>query len=55
VVIDAKVNGILGVPFIAFAPFVGGIKSISIITDGERYEPGQKFSQDEYPKYVSSS
>ena len=23
VVIDAKMNGVLGVPFIAFAPFVG--------------------------------
>jgi glyoxylase-like metal-dependent hydrolase (beta-lactamase superfamily II) len=33
---------------------VQGIKSISIIADGERYEPGQKFSRDEYPKYVSS-
>ena len=23
VVIDAKINGVLGIPFIAFAPFVG--------------------------------
>jgi uncharacterized protein YegP (UPF0339 family) len=30
------------------------IKNISIIADGERYEPGQKFSPEEYPKHVSS-
>lgn len=33
---------------------IQGVRSISVIADGERYEPGQKFSQDEYPKYVSS-
>jgi glyoxylase-like metal-dependent hydrolase (beta-lactamase superfamily II) len=33
---------------------IQGVTSISVIADGERYEPGQKFSPDEYPKYVSS-
>jgi glyoxylase-like metal-dependent hydrolase (beta-lactamase superfamily II) len=33
---------------------IQGATSISVIADGERYEPGQKFYPDEYPKYVSS-
>ncbi len=33
---------------------IQGVTSISVIADGERYEPGQKFYPDEYPKYVSS-
>src|SRR5215831_14506640 len=39
---------------------IGGMKSLQSIrtefvsTDGQRYEPGQKFSPDEYPKYDSS-
>jgi hypothetical protein len=34
VVIDAKVHGVLGVPFIAFAPFIG-VAMVSIFS--ERY------------------
>jgi glyoxylase-like metal-dependent hydrolase (beta-lactamase superfamily II) len=30
------------------------IKNISILAEGERYEPGQKFSPEEYPKHVSN-
>ena len=39
---------------------IGGMKSLQSIrtefvsADGQRYEPGQKFSPDEYPKYDSS-
>jgi glyoxylase-like metal-dependent hydrolase (beta-lactamase superfamily II) len=39
---------------------IGGMKSLQSIrtefvnVDGQRYEPGQKFSPDEYPKYDSS-